>query len=218
MCPRLWLTCSSSLLSPLGHHRRSFISPSTGKRAKRRKRKYSEGAVSTDAVPPVPELSKYVDLGLASISRSLEKMSAAPEADSPAASKTTGEEGTSEKSGSEPYAVIFVARSGQPPAFHSHFPQMVALASRSAPSRQPTRLVGFSAACEDRLSTSLGIPRVSSIGLREGTPQAQGLVEFVREHVAPVDMSWFQEVESGRFLGTKINAIEVPVGAKKQKT
>ncbi|OIW33982.1 hypothetical protein CONLIGDRAFT_569207 [Coniochaeta ligniaria NRRL 30616] len=196
-----WLTNSSSLLSPLGHHRRSFISPSKGKRAKRRKRKGAETDTAVDAVPPAPELAKHVDLGLASISRSLERIPAEISDESPL----------------EPYAVVFVARSGQPSAFHSHFPQMVAVASKSVPGRQPIRLVGFSAACEERLSSSLGIPRVSSIGLREGAPQTKALVEFVREHVPPVDMSWFQEVKGGQFIETKINAVEVPVGTKKQK-
>lgn len=128
----------------------------------------------------------------------------------------TGRGTTSEESVPEPYAVVFVARSGQPSAFHSHFPQMVAVASKALPQKQSIRLVGFSAACEERLSRSLGVPRVSSIGLLGGAPQAQALVDFVREHVPPVDMSWSQE--AGRFLGTNISAIEVPIGTKKQKT
>lgn len=219
------LTCPSSLaykflslLSPLGHHRRSFISPSKGKRAKKRKRKVAEADTAADAVPPAPQLAKYVDLGLASISRSLEKVSAQPRRDDPPASEATDQKRTSEELPCEPYSIIFVARSGQPSAFHSHFPQMVAVASKSVPSRQPIRLVGFSAACEERLSSALGIPRISSIGLREGAPHTKALVEFVREHVPPVDMTWYQETKNGRFMETKINAIEVPIGTKKQKT
>lgn len=217
-CPCPWLTYSHSLLSPIGHHRQSFITSSKGKRAKRRKRKGAEADPAAAPVPPSPELTKYVDLGLASISRSLEKISADSGRDNPAASETAARERSPEESRHEHYAVVFIARSGQPSAFHSHFPQMVAVASRSVSSRQPIRLVGFSAACEERLRSSLGIPRVSSIGLREGAPQAKALVDFVREHVPPVDMSWFEEVKSGQFLETKINAIEVPVGTKKQKT
>jgi ribonuclease P/MRP protein subunit POP3 len=95
---------------------------------------------------------------------------------------------------------------------------MVAFASKCVPSKQPIRLVGFSAACEERLSAALGVPRVSSIGLREGAPQAKALIEFVREHVASVDAAWLQAVEDGQFLETKINALEVAVGStKKQK-
>lgn len=144
------------------------------------------------ASPPTPEIGVYVDLGLSSISRSLAKMP-----------------------NPEPYAVIFVARSGQPSAFHAHFPQMVAVASNTTES---IRLVGFSRACEERLSSCLGIPRVSSIGLREGLPQTKALVEFVRQHVSPVEMLWKEEATSGNFLPTNIKAVEVPIGAKKQKT
>jgi ribonuclease P/MRP protein subunit POP3 len=92
---------------------------------------------------------------------------------------------------------------------------MVAVASSTT---EPIRLVGFSRSCEDRLSSCLGIPRVSSIGLREGVPQAKALLDFVRQHVPAVDMHWLQETKRGEYLETKINALEVPVGTKKQKT
>jgi ribonuclease P/MRP protein subunit POP3 len=163
-------------------------------------------------------VSKYVDVGLANISRALEKLSAMPGHDAALASEIAGREEASDGQLPDLYAVIFVARSGQSSAFHSHFPQMVAVASRSASGKQPIRLVGFSAACEERLSASLGIPRVSSVGLREGAPLTKTLVEFVREHVPPVEMSWAREAGTGRFLETKINAVEVAVGSKKQKT
>jgi ribonuclease P/MRP protein subunit POP3 len=202
----------------LGHYRKSFVSPSNGKRAKKRKRKHADADAAAVDVPPPPELANYVDLGLSSISKSLEKMAAASARGAAAGSGSAGSGKPTDTPTPEPYAVIFVARSGQPSAFHSHFPQMVAVASKSVSDRQPIRLIGFSAACEERLSSSLGIPRVSCIGLREGAPQMKGLVEYVREHVAPVDMAWFQETQSGRYLETKIDAIEVSVGTKKQKT
>jgi ribonuclease P/MRP protein subunit POP3 len=118
-------------------------------------------------------------------------------------------------SSSGPYSVVFVARSGQSSAFNCHFPQMVATAAQSQPADRTVRLVGFSKACEDRLSAALGIPRVSSIGLREDAPQVKGLVDFVRQHVAPVDVSWLREAQSAKFLATKIDAVATKVGAKK---
>ncbi len=45
---------------------------------------------------------------------------------------------------------MFVARGDHNAAFDSHFPQMVAVASRRHPDQQPVRLVGFSRACGDR--------------------------------------------------------------------
>lgn len=95
---------------------------------------------------------------------------------------------------------------------------MVALAAQSQPPDRAVRLVGLSKACEDRLSAALGIPRVSSIGLREDAPQAKGLVEYVREHVAPVEIVWLREVQAGRFLETKIDAVQTKIGLKKQRT
>jgi ribonuclease P/MRP protein subunit POP3 len=92
---------------------------------------------------------------------------------------------------------------------------MVAVASNPM---EPIRLIGFSKSCEDRLSSCLGIPRVSSIGLREGVPQTKALLDYVRQRVSAVDIPWLQEARSGKYLETKINAVEVPVGVKKQRT
>jgi len=120
--------------------------------------------------------------------------------------------------GIKPYTIVFVPRGGQSPAFNSHFPQMVALAARSQPAETAVRLVGFSKACEDRLSAALGIPRVSSIAICEGAPQAKGLVDYVREKVPPVDVAWLKEARRGEFLETKIDAIVTKIGTKKQRT
>jgi ribonuclease P/MRP protein subunit POP3 len=92
---------------------------------------------------------------------------------------------------------------------------MVSLAAASQSPDEAVRLVGFSRACEERLSAALGIPRVSSIALREGAPQAKGLVDFVREHVAPIELAWLREARSGRFLETRIDAVPTKVGTKK---
>ncbi|KAK0669514.1 hypothetical protein QBC41DRAFT_108084 [Cercophora samala] len=181
------------LLSPLGTHRRLFVTPSKGKRDRKRKRAQDE-AVS-DPVPPTPELAGYVDVGLSHISRTLQGMS---------------------DKDAKPYSVVFVARSGQSSAFHCHFPQMVALASQSQPPENAVRLVGISKACEDKLSAALGIPRVSSIALREDAPQAKGLIDFVREHVKPVEAAWLKEARAGKYLATKIDAVPTKIGVKKK--
>ena len=137
---------------------------------------------------------------------------------SPPSVAAPSERGEAEpKADDKPYSVVFVARSGQSSAFHCHFPQMVALAAQSQPADKTVRLVGFSKACEDRLSAALGIPRASSIGLREDSPQAKGLVDFVREHVAPVEVAWLREAPSGKFLETRIDAVPTKVGVKKPR-
>ncbi|KAL1842743.1 hypothetical protein VTJ49DRAFT_4381 [Mycothermus thermophilus] len=207
------------LLSPIGTHRRSCIVPSKGKR-KRSKQADAQNtgasAVPGSSSPPAPELSAYVDVGLSQISRSLQAMSS--KTNKPATSSTpAAASGHHSSLENKPYTIIFIARSNQSPAFHSHFPQMVALASQSQPPSTAVRLVGFSKACESRLSEALGIPRASCIALREGAPQAKGLVEFVREKVKPIEVEWLEEVKKAVFLETRIRAVATKVGVKKAR-
>lgn len=162
-------------------------------------------------VPPAPELGAFVDVGLANISRVLEKM-----ADSKGVSDRNLMEGMGRKE-DPAYLAVFVARSGQPAAFNSHFPQMVAVASRSHPELDQVRLIGFSGACEDRLSHCLGIPRASSIAIRVGAPQSKPLVDFVRAHVPAVEVAWFQEAGTAQHRPTNIVTTETAVGAKRQR-
>ncbi|KAK4123813.1 hypothetical protein N657DRAFT_572969 [Parathielavia appendiculata] len=222
LCHPVFLTptCMCRLLAPLGLYRRTFITPSKGKRKRFNNDPSSETPASSTQAPPVPpppELAAHVDVGLSAISRTLQAMSGKNEA-GPSSIDAPAKRGKSDsKPNAKPYTVVFVARSGQSPAFNCHFPQMVAVAAQSQLADKAIRLVGFSKACEDRLSAALGIPRVSSIALREDAPQAKGLVDFVREHVAPIEVPWLQEAQSGRFLETKIDAVATKVGTKKPK-
>ncbi|KAL1872024.1 hypothetical protein VTK73DRAFT_1726 [Phialemonium thermophilum] len=222
----LWHACTSSdffpLLSPIAQHHRSFVTSSKGKRNKSRKRK-SSASPSTGALAaaPPPEIASYVDVGLSSISRTLEALThqACPSAKPGSLNKSLqrGAKRRHSCASLEPYAVVFVARSGQSSAFHSHFPLMVAASSRYSAPDQSIRLVGFSKSCEERLSSCLGMPRVSSIGLREGSNQARGLISYVREHVPAVEAKWLKEAMSCHFLGTKIKTCQVAIGPKKEK-
>ncbi|KAL2018793.1 hypothetical protein VTK56DRAFT_351 [Thermocarpiscus australiensis] len=204
------------LLAPLGTHRRSFIVPSKGKRKRSEKKASSEAPAAAATVPPVPELAAHVDVGLSKVSRTLQAMSSTVRIGPSAGGGASQHEELSAPD-TKPYSVVFVARSGQSSAFHCHFPQMVALAAQSQSAEKAVRLVGFSKSCEERLSAALGIPRVSSIGLREDAPQAKGLVDFVRERVAPVEVSWLREARSAKFLETKIDAVPTKVGTKKPR-
>ncbi|KAL8387904.1 hypothetical protein RB595_009586 [Gaeumannomyces hyphopodioides] len=209
----LELLCN--LLSPLGVHRRRYGSQSKGKRskAKRKEQGQLEEAPAAEAVkPPPPELGRYVDVGLASITRGLQQAAADGNHNG---AKTRSGKGVAGGGAADiiPYTIVFVARSGQSSAFHCHFPQMVAVASESS----PVLLVGFSKACEDRLSECLGIPRASSVALRADAPQSQALLGFVRQKVAPVGIPWLREAATAGYQETKINTIEAPVGRKRQK-
>ncbi|EGS20608.1 uncharacterized protein CTHT_0024420 [Thermochaetoides thermophila DSM 1495] len=214
------------LLAPLGNYRRTFITPSKGKRKRSAHKKDAPAA----PVPPAPELASYVDVGLSQISRNLQAMASSKSQPKPSSEVREEDKDNAmsidapahavdnSNDGIKPYTIVFVPRGGQSPAFNSHFPQMVALAARSQPAETAVRLVGFSKACEDRLSAVLGIPRVSSIAICEGAPQAKGLVDYVREKVPPVDVAWLKEARRGEFLETKIDAIVTKIGTKKQRT
>ncbi|KAI0887254.1 uncharacterized protein GGS22DRAFT_156561 [Annulohypoxylon maeteangense] len=201
-----------ALLEPLGRHRSKYIQPSKGQRDKKRKRKAPNTGSKELASPPIPELRTYVDVGLTTVTRHLQEM----------ASKAHGVDSTleeklaSQETSCSPYSVIFVARSGQSSILNGHFPQMVAVASKSNPSQTPIRLVGLSKSCEDRLSESLCIPRVSCIGLYEGAPNSKALVEFARQHVPPIESHWLQEARQAEYQETTINTIETFIGSKKQ--
>ncbi|KAF6837893.1 hypothetical protein CPLU01_02779 [Colletotrichum plurivorum] len=205
----LELLCS--LLAPLGQHRQRHVTPSEGKRAAKRKRK-DEGIASKtaeqDSRPPTPELASFVDVGLASITRNLEKLAAQDSEKQPDESKLSADPVT-------PYTVIFVARSGQSSAFNCQLPQMVAVASNSTPPVSATRLVGYSKSCADRLSASLGIPRVSAVGVRVGAPMSKAFTEFVQSHVSPVRIAWLDEAPTVIYRPTQLKIEEKMAPGKK---
>ncbi|KAI1457699.1 hypothetical protein F4805DRAFT_170494 [Annulohypoxylon moriforme] len=203
-----------TLLEPLGQHRSKYVQPSKGQRDKKRKRKTPNVDFRKFESPPPPEIRPYVDVGLTTVTRRLQEMaSKAHGMNSNLEDKSTGPETSSSS-----YSAIFVARSGQSNILNGHFPQMVAVASKSNPSKMPIRLVGLSKSCEDRLSESLCIPRVSCIGLYEGAPNSKALVEFARQHVPPVELHWLQDARQAEYRETNINTIETSIGNKKPKS
>ncbi|KAI8952850.1 hypothetical protein F4801DRAFT_539576 [Xylaria longipes] len=206
----LELLCN--LLSPLGHYRSQHIHASKGNRAKKRKRKELSDKETTLPVPPTPELKSYIDIGLSCVTHSLQKTAS----EGAEASSLREDQDPRDRSASHFYSTIFVARSGQPNALSSHLPQMVAVACKSHPLQPPTRLVELPRACEGRLYESLGIPRVSCIGICVNAPNSNALVDFTREHVPVVKVPWLQEATGAEYRGTKINTIETVMGAKKK--
>jgi len=202
----------SSLIEPIGHHRRRYIQPSKGKRERKRKRaqdrKAGEEEKKTPTTPPLPEISKQIDVGLPSISRTLQRLASAANIETSHGENSLGEKLVQDNS--PVYSVVFVAKHGQPTTFHCHFPQMVIAASKNACCKEPIRLVGLSEPCADRLSAALGMPRVSAIALHDDAPQAKALVEYVREHVPPASSTWLfpGNQHCPGYLATDIKAIE----------
>ncbi|KAI1326374.1 hypothetical protein F5Y16DRAFT_375091 [Xylariaceae sp. FL0255] len=208
----LELLCS--LLIPLGNYRAQYSYPSKGNRARKRKRKHEADQQDVLPVPPVPDLQSRVDIGLSSVTRGLQKMVA----DGNDTAKSPEDEQSTNSTAAGPcYSLIFVPRSAQPTTLSSHLPQMVAVASKAHPSRTPPRLVGFSKACEDRLSEALGIPRVSCIGLHDDALNAKPLVDFARAHVPIVEVPWLEEASRGEYRDTKIDRFNTVIGTKQKR-
>ncbi|RCI14004.1 hypothetical protein L249_7999 [Ophiocordyceps polyrhachis-furcata BCC 54312] len=193
----LELLCN--LLSPIGQHRRAHATPSKGKRAAKRRRGEMDSKDDTTSVPvpPRPELCERVDVGFNSITRTLQDLSS--------------------DASRQPYAMVFVARGNQSAAFNCHFPKMVGVKSKDYPPDEKTRLVGFSRSCSDRLSSSLGIARVSSVAVSRDAPGAAPLWDLVRRKVAPVDMVWLDDAMSAEYRATNIVSIDTTIGSKRAR-
>ncbi|UNI21498.1 Ribonuclease P [Purpureocillium takamizusanense] len=202
-----------NLLNPIGQHRRHHTRPSKGKRSSKRRTASMQDATPEDEThgppaPQKPELSAYVHVGFNSITRRLEETSEGH--------RETGSQGTDDAKG--PYSMVFVARGNQSSAFNCHFPRMVGAATRALPYAERTRLVGFSKPCSERLSSVLGVARVSSVAVMRDAPGAEALLAFVRKTVSPVDTSWLEGSKASAYRPTQIGSTETTVGVKKAKT
>lgn len=206
------LTVLFSYLSPIGKHRRAHIKPSKGKRAEK-KRKWKQRESDTQAtpmaadMPPKPEIASQIDVGFNSITTGLQRKN--PLA---AALETVKKTENSQK-----YSMVFVCRGNQTAAFNSHFPQMVAASTISVKTDQATRLVGFSKPCSDRLSTSLGIARVSSVAIHVDAAGSDALWNCVRMSVPASRCDWLEEAQSLEYRQSQVVSMETSVGVKKIK-
>ncbi|KIL84781.1 hypothetical protein FAVG1_12009 [Fusarium avenaceum] len=192
------------LLSPIGQNRQMYAKRSKGKRAaqKGKDAKRTGDGSEQPPVPPTPEIEANIDIGLNSITRNLQLYSR----------KVT--EATEDES-QRRYSMVFVTRGNQASTFNCHFPQMIGAASEQLSVTEKICLVGFSKPCSERLSTCLGVPRVSSIAILKDAPGAGALQEFVMKAVAPVEASWLNASVDTKYLGPKINAIQTTVGPKR---
>ncbi|KAF7893703.1 uncharacterized protein EAF02_001241 [Botrytis sinoallii] len=213
------------LLSPIGAYRSNHITPSKGKRSKKRKRRdlKSENERPSD-IPSSPEISSYIITGLNSIHRMLEESS--KRGLETKESLNTGPEtrpqsndvdSSTQSSPHAHFSAIFVARSNQHPIFNSHLPQLLNTASKAYPAKPPTRLVQLPKGSETRIAIALGLPRVSFLGILDDAPNSKALVDLIRDCVGEIEIPWLNEAKKAEFLETKINSIQTTIGAVKAK-
>ncbi|KAF7944048.1 hypothetical protein EAE96_010458 [Botrytis aclada] len=214
-----------SLLSPIGAYRSNHITPSKGKRSKKRKRRdlKSENEKPSE-IPSSPEISSYIVTGLNSIHRMLEESSKRGLGTKESLNTELGtlhqtnEVDSNPQSPPQPhFSVIFVARSNQHPIFNSHLPQILDTASKAYPTQPSTRLVQLPKGSETRIAAALGLPRVSFLGILEDAPNSKALVDLIRDCVGEIEIPWLNEAKKAEFLETKINSIQTTIGAAKAK-
>ncbi|KAM3456683.1 hypothetical protein MY3296_001638 [Beauveria thailandica] len=196
-------------LSPIGKHRQRCIKTSKGKRAeKKRKRQEKDEGKTTFPMavdlPAKPETASQVDVGFNSITRGLQDANNEQNAD-----------GVVRKG--QGYSMVFVCRGNQSAAFNSHFPQMVAASSADAQPGHATRLIGFSKPCSSRLSSCLGLARVSAVAVKSDAAGSCALWDLVKKSVKPVQCEWLDEARSLKYRQTQIVSLEISVGSKKTK-
>lgn len=196
------------------------MTPSKGKRSKKRKRKELAEAKTSNAVkPPIPEISSFVRIGLNAVARDLEALARVSrptrtdEVDGPrmleeAAVLKDPRNDNGSANSSTSFSAIFVLPSTEPAILHTQLPQLIATATAANPDAPSIRLVQLPKGSSSRLSDALALPRVSFIGLVNAAPNSQALVDFIREHVPEVHVPWLQEVQTPVYLPVKINAID----------
>ena len=117
-------------------------------------------------------------------------------------------------------AAIFVPMSTHPAVLHAHLPQLIFTASLAHPLLPSTRLVQLPRGSDARLCDALGLPRVSVIGILEGAPHSNALIDLVQKTVPEIDVPWLKEVREEKYLKAKVDAIETfaPVVVKGKKS
>ncbi|KAF2086517.1 hypothetical protein K490DRAFT_66710 [Saccharata proteae CBS 121410] len=206
------------LLAPIGRHRTLHVTPSKGKRSKKRKRAERPQPTPPPPPPPAPEIASHVTVGINSTTRHLEQLalSTVPAAlksdaisatETPPDSKNDSEPPATTPSPPSPITAIFIPASPNSP-IHAHLPILCATASAktTTPTASPTLLVPLKPSTEAKLATALGVPRLGVVGLLAGAPGADTLVQYVRDHVEPVDVPWLREVGAGKYLGVNVRA------------
>ncbi|KAG8531481.1 uncharacterized protein KY384_003110 [Bacidia gigantensis] len=204
---QLVLDLLDGLLSPIGQYRLHHVTPSKGKRARKRRHQEqpSEDATVEKPNPQRPPICEHLTVGFNSTTRHLEA--------SAQASKSA------ERSSLPHLVAVFVAVEEGSNVLHSQFPLLCKVGSKAQPDLPEIRLVSLPRGAEQRLAKALGIHRVGPIGLLVNAPDSEPLVQFVRDNIAAIEVPWLDHLTRGELLPTQIKTIETtaPVKVKKAK-
>ena len=105
-------------------------------------------------------------------------------------------------------AAIFVPYSDQSSILYSHLPVLIKTAS-FAPSTSPApRLTMLPRGAEERLAAALSIPRIGLIGIVDGAPDTDVLIDFARRKVPEIEVPWLDEGARGLYRPVNIKAVQ----------
>lgn len=154
-------------------------------------------------------------IGLNSVTRHLEAL-AAQHAPASIAKSRDGEEEVVQEKGEgkifdangeslRPLSVVVIPHSHPPSSLsHAHIPTLIHL-SDPTHSNTSTRLVTLPPTSEARIASALHIPHVGALAFKEGAPDANALIGYVREHVGLTECPWLDEAMKGEWKSTKID-------------
>lgn len=186
-----------------------------GKRGKKRKRKQKPAPsgpeldhLGTDTV--TPDYRNHWTLGYNETTRYLEclaqrsvpKLGANPTSDAL--------KDTPMRSIPQDLTAIFVPRFDQPSILSSDLPFLVNSVSAVSSSPQP-RLISLPKGSAERLGAALSIPRAGLIGLKTGAPNAESLVELIRQSVPEVEIPWFQASATATYLAVNWKTVQTSI-------
>lgn len=193
----------ASFLEPLGRHRKLHITPSKGKKDKKRKRE-ANGTSNVEAIhqAETPPAAASVLIGWNSTTRYLEALaSSANEASNPG----PGHDGNPKRH--THIAAVFLPKPKND-LLYAHLPVLALTGSTTYADKPVTRLVPMPAGAEEKLASVLHIPRAGVVGVMQNAPGADALLAYVEEHVEVVKVPWLEEARLGRYLATKVNPVE----------
>jgi ribonuclease P/MRP protein subunit POP3 len=217
-----FLLTYSSLIAPLGDHRRTHTHPSKGKKRKRNIGPTTQDdSTKAETAPPAPEIGKHLLIGLNSVTRHLEALAAKNAPPTVPVSDSSEREDAEAPKEKDPEVILrplsMVILTHPKPSLspaHVHLPTLVHLSTLSTVSAPATttRLITLPTSAEARLASTLHIPRVGALAIYADAPATKGLEEYVYEHVGVTESKWIDEAMKADWKGLNVKS-EIP-GAK----
>lgn len=185
---------------------------SKGREGRKRKRRFtvdqedtqSAESESTRNSEPPPPVLQHLLLGFNHVTRHLEELSTLS-----APPHNFADDAASSAAKKAHIAAVFLFHPLDD-LIYCHLPALCHTASLAHTERPPTRLVLLDAAAEKLVADAVGLPRLSVLGVvdakEEGPAEMASLMQYLRDHVQPVDVPWLKDAREGKWMGTRIES------------